>query len=97
MMKGSCQHCGRLLEFDDRVFRNDTCPGCGSDVRCCLNCADYDESYANQCKEPQTERVTVKERRNFCEYFSLREGSTTSRKADKAADAKRKLDELFKR
>ena len=77
MKEGSCHHCGRVLEFGDRVFRNDTCPGCGSDVRCCLNCIDYDESAPNQCREPEAERVTVKDRRNFCEYFNLREGKAS--------------------
>jgi hypothetical protein len=38
----------------------------------------------------------VKDRRNFCDYFTLREGgSGSSRGADKAAEAKRKLEALF--
>ncbi len=49
--KGFCHHCGKELEYQEKVFRNDTCQSCGSDLYCCLNCADYDESYGNQCRE----------------------------------------------
>ncbi|MEW6351110.1 MAG: hypothetical protein AB1646_18795 [Thermodesulfobacteriota bacterium] len=97
MQRGSCHHCGRGLEFPEKVFRNDTCPGCGSDLHCCLNCRDYDESASNQCREPQTERNTVKDRRNFCEYFRFREGGATSTAAQKAVDSRRKLEALFKK
>lgn len=97
MKKGFCHHCGKELTYQEKVFRNDTCPGCGSDVYCCLNCRDYDESASNQCREPQAERVTVKDRRNFCEYFTLKEGQSASRSADKAAEARKKLEALFKK
>lgn len=83
------------MEYVDKVFRNDTCKGCGSDVYCCLNCREYDESAHNQCREPQAEKVMVKERRNFCEYFSLYEGARSSAAKDKASEARRKLEALF--
>jgi hypothetical protein len=95
--RGSCHHCGKLLEYVDKVFRNETCAQCGSDVYCCLNCTDYDESAPGQCREPQSERVSVKDRRNFCDYFRLREGAAGSKAADKAAEARRKLEALFKK
>jgi hypothetical protein len=96
MKKGFCHHCSAVLEFEEKVFRNDTCPSCGSDVYCCLNCAEHDESAPNQCREPQVEKVSVKDRRNFCEYFTLREGQASSNAADRAGKARRKLEELFK-
>jgi hypothetical protein len=43
------------------------------------------------------EKVSVKDRRNFCEYFNLREGKGSSEARDRAAEAKRKLEELFKK
>jgi hypothetical protein len=95
MTSGSCHHCGKELEFPDKVFRSDTCPGCGSDIHCCLNCENYDEGYSDQCKEPQAERQSVKDRRNFCDYFKLANRAGKSSAADRAADAKRKLEELF--
>jgi hypothetical protein len=97
MRKGFCHHCGQLLQFEEKVFRNDTCSNCGSDVRCCLNCSEYSETAPNQCKEPEAEKVSVKDRRNFCDYFKLREGASASKAADKAAEARRKLEALFKK
>jgi hypothetical protein len=97
MRKGYCHHCGAELQFDERVFRNDTCPDCDSDVYCCLNCRDYDESAPDRCREPQAERVAVKDRRNFCDYFWLGEEKTESRSADRAAKAREKLEALFKK
>jgi hypothetical protein len=95
--KGSCHHCGKGIEVDDKIFRNDTCPQCGSDLYCCLNCLDYEPSAPNQCREPQAERVSVKDRRNFCDYFKFREGSGSSNAANKAAEARKRLDALFKK
>jgi hypothetical protein len=97
MKKGYCHHCGNELEFVEKVFRNDTCDKCGSDVYCCLNCSNYDESVADQCTEPQAERVWVKDRRNFCEYFTLREGRVSGTAAQKAAESRKKLEALFKK
>ncbi len=97
MRTGFCHHCGHALEFEEKVFRNDTCSNCGSDVRCCLNCSEYSETAPNQCKEPEAEKVSVKDRRNFCEYFKLREGAASSKGADKAAESRRKLEALFKK
>ncbi|MBM3300609.1 MAG: hypothetical protein FJY85_11705 [Deltaproteobacteria bacterium] len=97
MKAGYCHHCAARLEFVEKVFRNDSCPQCGSDVYCCLNCSEYDESSPNQCREPQTEKVSVKDRRNYCEYFNLREGRGSSAGRDRAAEAKRKLEDLFKK
>ncbi len=97
MKKGYCHHCGNEMEFAEKVFRNDTCEKCGSDVYCCLNCSDYDVTAPNQCRESQAEPVDVKDRRNFCEYFRLREGPGSGAAAQKAAESRRKLEALFKK
>lgn len=97
MKVGYCHHCGRKIEFVEKVFRSDTCPGCGSDIHCCLNCRNYDESAPNQCREPQAEKVSVKDRRNFCDYFTLNEGERSASGMDRATAARRKLEELFKK
>jgi len=97
MKRGFCHHCGESIEFAEKVFRNDTCPGCGSDIYCCLNCSEYDVTASNQCKEPQSEKVSVKDRRNFCDYFDLSPEKTLGSARDKATEAKRKLEALFKK
>jgi hypothetical protein len=55
----------------------------------------------NRCREPNAEWVTDRERANFCEFFQLADvphGGAAAGKAalDRAAEARRKLDDLFK-
>ena len=97
MKKGFCHHCGESLAFEEKVFRNDTCRSCGSDVYCCFNCSEYEETASDQCREPQAEKVSVKDRRNFCDYFRLKEGPRSSASREKASEARRKLEALFKK
>ncbi len=51
------------------MLRGGTCPQCGSDLHCCLNCRFYDPAKHNQCAEPQAEWVRDKESANSCDYF----------------------------
>ena len=97
MKTGYCHHCGKAMDFDEKVYRADTCSNCGSDARCCLNCKDYAESASDRCREPQAELVSVKDRRNFCDYFTLRETPADSSAADRARASRAKLDALFKK
>ncbi len=66
-----CYHCQKEMELSGRAGRKDTCPFCGADLHCCRNCKFYDESAHNQCKEPNSEWVSDRERSNFCDYFSF--------------------------
>ncbi len=61
-----------------------------------MNCAFYDPSAYNACREPQAERVLDKDRANRCDYFApAREG----RGSVESPQAKQKaaLDALFKK
>ena len=95
-MKGSemklCQACGRELALGRTVGRQEACPSCGADLHCCLNCMFHAEGVYNECREPQAERVVEKNRSNFCDYFSFREGASGVPKRQAARD---KLDGLF--
>lgn len=92
----TCYRCGGELKLPEgNVGRSETCPKCGFDVRVCKNCMYYDLNSYNECREPSAERVVDKEKRNFCDYFSLKqvakEGTANSRD-----DALKKLNDLFK-
>ncbi len=92
----SCFHCRAPLPFTSKTTtRSDTCPSCGRDVRACRNCSFYDESVNNKCREPQAEWVAVKDRSNFCEYFTLGVGVQTPTEIS-VQSARAKLDDLFK-
>ncbi|HDH86818.1 MAG TPA: hypothetical protein ENF36_02085 [Desulfobacteraceae bacterium] len=89
----TCAFCNQEIEFEGRVSRNDTCPNCGCDLHCCLQCKFYDSGSYNECKEVLAERTIDKERANICEYFVLK-GSKEEESGRKAA-AKKALEDLF--
>ncbi len=93
----TCFSCGGELKIIDRVGRGDSCPHCRADLHCCRNCRFYDPSAYNECHEPQADRVLEKEMSNFCDYFELAEKLYSLKGKDAAAEAKRKLEGLFKK
>lgn len=88
-----CHACGFELILEVKVGRRDTCDNCGADLHCCLNCHFYD-SKADLCREDIRRRERYKDKSNFCQAFKL--GETDADRADEVADAKSKLDALFK-
>jgi len=94
----NCWHCGRSIEViagKDRIGFRDDCPGCDRALHVCLNCALYDPSYNNACREPMAERVVDKERFNFCEYFTPGENRRPAQSAK--TGTQNKLEDLFKK
>jgi len=92
----NCFHCGRAIPTKERIGFRDRCPGCDRPAHACLNCNFYDPAYNNQCRETQAERVVDKDRANFCEFFTPRTAAP-ARISPPAADARAKLDSLFKK
>jgi len=91
----SCHQCQHLIVSTGRLGRRDTCPGCGADLRCCLNCAFYDTHYANACREPNVDPVLDKAAGNFCEFFTVGEQPPPQPRV--AVDARARLEALFKK
>jgi len=93
-----CHNCGAGGVPDDPVPRESTCEKCGADLRCCRNCRHYDPRYHNECRETEAELVADKKRRNFCEFFDYSsEPFAGAPGKDRAADARAKLESLFKK
>jgi len=90
-----CAFCNREMEFEGRVSRSDTCPHCGRDLHCCLQCKFYDPGSYNECKEVVAERVVDKERDTFCDYFILKGAQESG--SQRTAVAKQALEDLFKK
>ena len=76
----NCFSCGKDIPFDGRVGKRETCPHCDADAHVCLNCEFYDRNAHNECRETQAERVRLKDRNNYCDYFtpSTKAGGKTS-------------------
>ena len=92
----ACHFCGSAIDPKMRIVRDTACPSCGRDLHACVQCRFYDRHAHNQCREPNAEWVTDRERRNFCDYFSLNPAATAGAKAvDRAKAARSKLDQLF--
>ena len=64
----NCRACGRPLPAPP-WFRRDECPHCGESLHSCVYCFFFAPGHHNECREPMADRVTEKERSNFCDYF----------------------------
>ncbi len=96
--KMNCSFCHEALDIAGKVSRQDNCPHCNRDLRCCKQCKFFDPSAYNECREVVAERITDKERANYCDYFLLRGSKKKgSGSANRAKDAKRALEDLFKK
>jgi len=92
----SCRHCGTPITIGEPIPRDAECSGCGKDVRACVQCRHYDPALNNACRETMADPVVEKERRNFCEYFSLsNEPFKPATASSREAEARAKLEGLF--
>ncbi len=94
----NCFSCSAQTELPpgSRIGFRDECERCGSDLHVCRNCALYDPSAYNECREPNAERILERERANRCDYFTPGEGGPGSG-TEKQDASKAKLDDLFKK
>jgi predicted RNA-binding Zn-ribbon protein involved in translation (DUF1610 family) len=92
-----CQSCGNVIRVLGTVGRRDSCPACGDDLHACVQCAFYDLSASDQCREPQAERVGDKQQANFCEFFRSSPAEVAEVRSSGAQDARARLEALFKK
>lgn len=91
-----CYKCNTeiILSAHDKISRSDECHKCYTDLRCCKMCSFYDTKSYNECREPSADRITDKEKKNFCDYFSF--GNNTNNRDDEKKDLLAKASSLFK-
>lgn len=82
-MSIQCHKCGKPLSdtYKIVVSRSDNCPHCMADIRCCKMCQFYDPKAYNECREPNADRITEKEKANFCDYYKI--GGDSANDAEK--------------
>ena len=86
-----CYRCG--TPFDgQRVPVRGVCARCAAFLHCCRNCDFYAPGLANDCREPNAERVPDKEQGNFCDWFRPAAAAVADKRA---GDARDRLDALF--
>ncbi len=91
----ACTFCGAAVENPREVYRNSTCPGCGKDLKICLNCRFYSAGAHWDCTETIDEPVRDKDRANFCTFFVFRDSARGAAPKNKAEGARKNLDRLF--
>lgn len=96
-MSLNCFKCGKALSetFKILVGRGDTCPHCMASIRCCKMCQFYDPKSYNECRESNADRITDKEKANFCDYYKISGGGNSAEK--ERQDALAKAAALFKK
>lgn len=92
-----CHSCLKGLTITFPVGRQESCPYCGADLHCCLNCLFYTKGIYNDCREPQAERVTEKIHYNFCDYFTFRDARPGNGEQGILKNPKEKLESLFRK
>ena len=97
-MAYQCYKCSSPLSdsFKIMVGRSDTCPKCMADIRCCKMCQFYDPKAYNECREPNADRITEKEKANFCDYYKFGPGGAGDAEKQRQ-DALAKAAALFKK
>lgn len=94
----TCHTCKKELSIDRRMGRKETCPCCGADLHCCVNCSFFDSHAAKQCREPVAELVSGKSKSNYCDFFVFADARPTDIFEDAAVkNARKALDSLFKK
>ena len=88
-----CHNCGEPWTLNGNPGRGETCMKCRADLRVCLNCAFYDKTRANECFEPQVEKVKEKDRSNYCDYFRFKE---EGQQKDGRTEAEKAWKDIFK-
>ena len=92
-----CIFCNKKLNIKGKIGRQDTCPHCGRDLRCCKQCKFYDQDAYNECREVAAERILEKERSNFCDFFTPKGSKSSGGSYNRTREAKEALEALFKK
>jgi hypothetical protein len=90
-----CARCGGLLSLEVNPLAR--CSRCGVDLHSCINCVSFDTGARWECNQAALPaRVTPKDERNLCSYFSPR--TTVERQTGTAGptSARQAFDDLFK-
>lgn len=92
-----CVFCNKDIQITEKITRQDTCPHCHHDLRCCKQCKFYDQDAYNECREVAAERIIDKERANFCDFYLTRGSKSAGSSYNRTVEAKQALEALFKK
>lgn len=90
-----CFSCKKPNTYQAKIGFRDECMHCRNDLHVCKNCEFYDPKAYNECREPSADVVREKDRANYCDYFSPKQGALSA--DDQKAKLKAAADALFKK
>ncbi len=93
-----CAECGALLQNLAEPLGQ--CPKCGFHLHACKQCEHFDPSSRFECNQPIPKRISPKDKRNDCSFYSMRvmiEKETSSKPAQRPNDARQAFENLFKK
>jgi hypothetical protein len=93
-----CAECGALLLTLTDPVRE--CPKCGFPLHACKQCEHFDPSSRFECNQPIPARISPKDKRNDCPFYSIRvmvEKETSSKGSQRPNDARQAFENLFKK
>ena len=90
-----CARCGNRLGLS--VAEDDRCSRCGVDLHSCIQCVSFDTSSRFECSNPSvTARVSPKDARNSCQFFTPRTTIERQTSTQGPPSARQAFDDLFK-
>lgn len=93
-----CSQCGTVLQGVADLAGK--CPKCGFELHSCKQCTYFDPSSRFECMQPIPERISPKDTRNNCTFYSMRvmlEKETSTPTVAKPTDARQAFENLFKK
>jgi hypothetical protein len=102
-----CSLCGTIVPPPVEITFESQCPKCKADLRSCKNCRHFDSAARFECTQEIPERITKKDLRNQCGFFTERTsieretrdsgGNPGGAPTMKPSDARSAFDNLFKK
>lgn len=90
-----CFSCKKANSFQSKIGFRDECIHCRADLHACKNCEFYDAKAYNECRETSADVVREKDRANYCDFFSPKQGAISVE--DQKTKMKAAADALFKK
>jgi hypothetical protein len=89
-----CSQCGTVVA--EEVGFQSRCMKCGVDLHACAQCSSFDPGARFECMQPIPARVSPKNERNMCTFFSARTTVERETTTPRVNDARKAFDDLFK-
>lgn len=88
-----CAQCGAVIPAE--VGLESRCPRCGTDLHTCSQCTSFDPGTRFECMQPIPARISPKNGKNACTFFTARTTVERETTAPREHDARKAFDDLF--